>query len=385
MARNNKSGGLKAWVLMILLILVGLAALVLVAERYLAHENREQGRVLGLKRYIDLREHQPYSDYQSHPSADHLALTDSLKDGNYRLRIDKDGFIEPSRRHKHPDLTLVFLGGSTTECNYVAETNRFPLQVALDLEKDLGIKVNAFNGGVGGNHTLHSLNSLVNKVIPLKPDMVLILHNINDLNTLLYEGDYYNENPSRGVVRVQGREGLYDLLKKVKDALIPNLYERFKSLVNVGNLVAGAEEDEWAHLRGKKLTLEPNKLAARFRANLVSLVRVCQANGIAPVLLTQANRFTVKPDPVIAKTMAKVEADFGIKYDQYRTAYRLFNQTVRQVSQQTGAVLIDLAAEIPQTSEYMYDPVHFNDAGSKLAGRIIADKLKDLIAKRPNQ
>ena len=43
-------------------------------------------------------------------------------------------------------------------------------------------------------------------------------------------------------------------------------------------------------------------------------------------------------------------------------------------------MVIDLAREVPPDKKYLYDLVHFNDAGSQLAARIIAARLKGVIA-----
>ena len=53
----------------------------------------------------------------------------------------------PSKVHDHPDLTLAFLGGSTTECIYVDENNRFPYLAGRLIEEQTGLKVNSYNAG----------------------------------------------------------------------------------------------------------------------------------------------------------------------------------------------------------------------------------------------
>ena len=60
--------------------------------------------------------------------------------------------------------------------------------------------------------------------------------------------------------------------------------------------------------------------------------------------------------------------------------YDLFNDTIRQVGQKNGVLVIDLAREVPPDKEHLYDMVHFNDAGSQLAAQIIAARLKGMIA-----
>ncbi len=60
--------------------------------------------------------------------------------------------------------------------------------------------------------------------------------------------------------------------------------------------------------------------------------------------------------------------------------YDLFNDTIRQVGQKNGVAVIDLAKEVPPDKEHLYDMVHFNDDGSRLAAKIIAAQLKPLVA-----
>ena len=56
-----------------------------------------------------------------------------------------------------------------------------------------GARINSYNGGMSGNNSLNVIDLLINKVIPLKPDVVVFMENINDLSTLLYEGTYWSK------------------------------------------------------------------------------------------------------------------------------------------------------------------------------------------------
>ena len=77
--------------------------------------------------------------------------------------------------------------------------------------------------------------------------------------------------------------------------------------------------------------------------------------------------------------MAGFEKDSQISARQFKEIYDQFNEAVRQVGQSNGVLVIDLARLIPQESQYMYDVVHLNTAGSKLAARLISEKLQPLV------
>ena len=55
-----------------------------------------------------------------------------------RIAMDADGFMIPSKIHEDPDVTIVFLGGSTTESASMNENVRFPYLVGRSLEARLG-------------------------------------------------------------------------------------------------------------------------------------------------------------------------------------------------------------------------------------------------------
>ena len=59
--------------------------------------------------------------------------------------------------------------------------------------------------------------------------------------------------------------------------------------------------------------------------------------------------------------------------------YARFNQAIREVGQANGVLVIDLAALIPQDQQYMYDVVHLNTRGSRLAARLISERLQPLV------
>ncbi len=156
------------------------------------------------------------------------------------LRVDRQGFIMPSKVHDHPDLTIAFLGGSTTECTYVDEDNRFPYLAGRLIEQQTGLKVNSYNAGRSGNNTLHCLNILLNKVVNLKPDIVVLMENINDLAILMYEKTYWNTNPSRSPIQERlptfktvGQD-LRQTFYLVRDLTFPNLSRELKKLSPFG-------------------------------------------------------------------------------------------------------------------------------------------------------
>jgi lysophospholipase L1-like esterase len=368
---------------LVIFTLFFMLAITYAAEKYLEFRNHREGIVVSQeveRRYVKLREYRPGSRLLMAFPRDYLPYTDNIFTKKYRLDIDKNGFIMPSKIYDHPDKVIVFLGGSTTECMFVDPDHRFPYLVGRILEKETGEKINSYNGGMSGNNSLHAIDLLINKVIPLHPQVVVFMEDINDLSTLLYERTYWNKHTVRSPLETIKKKQM--LGKFLKELLIPDLNEAYR---NLRAMLASKPQDEFAAARGKKLKFDKGQLVHKFAMNLQALVSICKAYGIIPVLMTQENRVTEYPDPVVAAYLNRYGNETGISYAQVRELYDAFNETIREVGRKNHILVIDLAKEIPANKKYIYDIVHLNDTGSQLAARIIAARLEGLIAPQQPQ
>jgi hypothetical protein len=366
---------------LLVLVFLGLAW---AAENLLAYKNQGGGFNYALpNRAIRLREYRPGMIDRFLPGKEERHF-DTLILKEYLLRIDKDGFIMPSRKYADPDISLVFLGASTTECRFLDEEQRFPCLAGALLEKKLGIKVNSYNAARSGNHSLHSLDILLNKVLPLNPQIVVMMHNINDLVILVYEKSYWNHNSSRSVIIDTNNEIVSNFIKIMRDRYIPNLsaalHHLEKSIRSLwksdrkGDNFTG-RRDEFAEVRGKKLVINKAELTRQFEMNLQSFIYLCQARNIVPVLMTMASRLKEQPDKVIADAIRET----GLDYGEFKGLFDSFNDSIRQKAAENNIMLIDLAKEIPPEREYFYDVVHHNPKGSAKAAEVISGQLQPLV------
>jgi hypothetical protein len=351
------------------------------AEKLLTYINRTDNLVLfSERRYINLREILPLIDTVDVPPDKAVRESDDLVQKPYRVRTDARGFMLPYNRYEKPDLTLIFLGGSTVACIYVEEENRFPYLVGNLLSHKTGKKITSINSGVGGNNSLHSLNILLNKIIPARPDVVVMMHNINDLVGLIYDRTYWSNNPTRAAIVnfsfYKNLTGLKALSTLARDMYIPNLHAatRILSKKIFGKKVKDPD-DEFAAIRGKKLTVDHAAILDEFKMNLNTFINICRARRITPVLMTQFNRYKADPDPKVLKAMQGFESDSKIPIIEFIGLYARFNDAIREVGKENGVVVIDLAALIPQDKQYIYDVVHLNTRGSQLAAQLISEGL----------
>ena len=366
-----------------LAVLVGLALLVLafIADKLVALKVKPQGP--SIQRYVRLRELNPLTFEVITPNPRVFDTEAGSPPRQVVIRVDANGFIIPSQVHAKPDLVLAFLGGSTTECRAVPEDSRFAYLVGRCLERTLKLPVNSYNAARSGNNSLHSLDILLNKVMPLNPDIVVMMHNINDLITLMYEKTYWNKNPNRRVI-IEIRPTLVGevrgFFRVLREYTFPNLYRAWKDLVQRSRGTQ-PEFDEFRHIRGKKIELNQTYFLKEFRRNLQMFVALCRARQITPVLMTQANRMVENLDSKTWQEVSVLEAQ-GIKYAEFREIYRRFNQTILEVGALNRVTVVDLAQEIPSVATNVYDVVHLTERASKQAAQIICRKLKPLAEAR---
>ena len=337
----------------------------------------------GVERVIRLREHNPFAVQQIYTDEKfRQKFSEQSFQQKYLIRIDADGFIIPSKKYEDPDFSVIFLGASTTECLFNEENRRFPYLVGELLEKKTGRKLNSYNGGKGGNTSLHSINILLNKVIPMQPDIVVMKHNMNDLVTLLLEKTYWNNNPKRSaIITLKNEFRLKDYIQSKLEKLMPNLLYEIGKLSSGRSKIRGVR-DEFRHLRGKNIRVNEDYLIKEFKLNLKTFVEICRIRNITPVLLTQANTLKASPDEFVKEMMATFEKDYGVGYHKFKRLYDLFNQAIREVAERNNVAIIDLDKMIPKERKYIFDLIHYTDLGSEYAAAIISQALLDIIKQK---
>lgn len=331
-------------------LLIAFAGVELVLRMLWTNPYREEGP----DRVVTLRLQHPHTHHLFNRAAVHPEAPEG------RLRTDERSYILPSFQYPDPELTIAFLGGSTTECCAVAEELRFPALVSTQLAEH-GYRVNTLNAGVSGN-TLHdSINNLLNHVILDRPDVVVLMHACNDIGVLRGRGSYA---PRSGQLA-----GWSDIARMT--LMEASSYSSLLGLVrNVSRERLSVDAPPPATSDGPSVARVSEELDGAFESRLRSFVRVCHAFDVKPVLVTQplANyRTELTPEWVEPQVQAR------------------FNDLIRGVAEEEDALVIDLVKHleecVPKWDEHMhlfYDGMHVNDRGSKIYGSFMTSKLLPL-------
>ncbi len=338
------------------------------------------------ERHIRLREWLPNTRFLAAPPKIRRANPGGPVHDIYPLTIDSDGFIEPARVHAEPNVTVVFLGGSTTECLYVTPELRFPALAGRLMGKQLDLKVNGLNGAKSGNNTMHSLHILTGKVLPLRPDFVVLMNNVNDIGVLSRYGTYWTDNSDFRQTLVPERS-FERVFRDLRDLLIPDTYRAFKQVRKRFAGLVGPKSAYASETADGAARPAVEQWADDYESALRQFVATAKAWNVRPVLLTQAA--LTRNDS--GQGGAALEGDYlaaanlerrGFTAESFANAQAYFNQIMRFVAHQEGALLVDIAAA-PWTDQELYDQLHFSDQGSQRVAALVAEVLvRDYTAPR---
>lgn len=276
------------------------------------------------------------------------------------------------------DLTIVTVGGSTTECFYLSDADAWPAQADRALQTHFRrLWVN--NAGLDGHSSFGHLRLMQQSLAGLKPKVVTVLAGINDMFV-----DAPSDFDVKQDTSLLGRVSAYSEVA----ALIVNL-RRVSRAVAIEDLGAmprpiNLYDVERPPAEDPPAPAETSRRHAAYGARLEAFIADARSAGILPVLITQPALFGRGKDDVTGVDLGRVT----VTLDQPRSganAWALlesYNDVMRNVAREQGVPLIDLARELPKSSRYYYDFIHFSKAGGAAVGQIVARGLCPILAEK---
>jgi len=281
-------------------------------------------------------------------------------------------------------LTIVAVGGSTTECYYLSDGKTWPEQFGQRLDGRLAHAwVN--NAGLDGQSTFGHAKLLDQYLVDLHPDVILFLIGANDVGL---------QQPASSDTAMQPGAGhqpgwLFPAWRKlVESSAVVSLIDnaRRTSAAHKAGVVHGNVSHAQLLLDARSPVRIPpsqvERLLVRHRSQFLSdyrrrveqLVRKCREHDMHAVLITQPALFGDAVDPttgVDLGTMRLDDLNGRVRWD----VLELYNTVVRDVAREQKVDLIDLAQLLPKDSQYYYDHYHFTNEGAALVGTLVAERL----------
>jgi hypothetical protein len=277
-------------------------------------------------------------------------------------------------------LTVVTVGGSTTECLALNESKSWPYVLGNKLKENFP-KLWLNNAGFGGQSTFGHMVLLRDFLIKLRPKSVIFLVGTNDVG--------------RGGFSIQDKNLLginqFRLLEKALITManhsevcsvLLNLYRFYfpVSITDLGDIgevdIRSLKQREISATMEKK-TIESHeqKYLTYYRQRLAELIELAQRNQIDPVLITQPMLYGDAVDDVTGVNLHNIIAPGDNNGGLRWKIMELYNDVTRQVGKERGVLVIDLARRLPKSSRYFYDLSHYSNEGAAKVAAIIYSRL----------
>lgn len=291
---------------------------------------------------------------------------------------------------------LLALGGSTTECLFLDDSEAWPRLLQDHLataHKDKAIWVG--NAGRSGHNTWHH-KVQAEKLLAQVPgvSVVLVLAGVNDLShRLALDRAYAPPDPEKVMDEAFAQKPLRFLhgpfYKRM--ALWQGLETIKRRLRTSGTSQdpTGRVYETWRRRRqgANPLRTELPDLGpalAAYAANLRAIADSAAQQGARVVFATQPALWREDLPEDLERLLwmggvGRFQEESGHEYysaGALASGLEAYNRTLLEVCRATpGAVCVDLAASVPRDTAAFYDDVHFNEAGSRRVARVLAERI----------
>jgi lysophospholipase L1-like esterase len=259
---------------------------------------------------------------------------------------------------------IFFLGASTTENAFFPEERTFPglVEAALDEKLKGSPRIEVANAGVAGMTTARVLDTLVHRVLPLEPDLVVVLEGHNELCLALdpkWEPGRLGEPEPPPTFR----SWLAGSSRVV--ALLDDWDLRRRMAVDKHGWYAKRARERHSKPFVAPPT-DPLRGVPAFAADLHRVAVLCSDAGVPCVLMTQPSLYKDRLAPEEeAALITGAGTTPNLEARELKRALDAYNDAIRRVARDDGARVVDLAREVPADLEHFLDDVHFTARGNE--------------------
>lgn len=275
-------------------------------------------------------------------------------------------------------LTIVTVGGSTTECHFLSDDKTWPWLLGKKLQDSFeNVWVN--NAGFDGHSTFGHQVLLNDYLVKLRPKIILFMTGINDVEN--DQPSFFDELNRKGGYSdfrhfiVNNSEVLntaWNLLRGWRAQKMNNTASGMLDLRKGTTMVMSEQQinerkrNQQKYLQGYKLRLE-------------QIIDTCKRYNMQPVFITQASQLGYGRDPITGVDLATLKLGDDMNGKCFADVLELYNDEMKEVCKEKNVAVIDLAKLLPKSSLYFYDRTHFTNAGTEKVAEIIAPRLTAII------
>lgn len=290
-------------------------------------------------------------------------------------------------------LTIITIGGSTTECFYISDGKTWTDILGKKL-KNIFKQFWINNAGLDGQTTFGHILLMEDYIVKLKPKVVLFLVGVNDRDGLAAPR-YKDKGMLRPKLKFQSIKGVLESFANYSEvfSLALNIYRNFKArkleLHHREINIRALESIELLEEIKNKVKQKINNFNQKpFEERLKKLIQISKANNIEPIFITQPTLYGRAIDDITNVNLAKIKSDvwdpLPADGELVWESLERTNDVIRRVGREEKVLVIDLSRELPKSSKYYYDFYHFSNEGNEKIAEIIYRRLCPFLAQNYN-
>jgi lysophospholipase L1-like esterase len=277
------------------------------------------------------------------------------------------GFRGEELRDDHKT-KVVCMGGSTTECFYLNDGKDWPNVLGKKLREERP-QLWLNNAGMDGQSSFGNLAMLKQYIIEIKPDYIILMCGLNDIG-LQTPGtfDTYDNTWFKKVYNFLELPSTIVNISRAGDAKKADLQHRFFKDISKEEKLVLSDSQILKQLK------EQQKFLPAYRERITEFAKLCKANGIKLIFVSQAILFSDEPDLLTDVQLGEIKTG-NTNGKGKSLMLKMYNKATFDVAEKMNVPFINLSARLPKDSRFFYDGYHFTNDGAEMAADIIYDEI----------
>jgi len=312
--------------------------------------------------------------------------------GESRFIVNEIGIRSDSIPKDVNTKKILAIGGSTTECLYLDQSETWPSLLQQRLNKSNHFWVGNFSKpGLHSGHHVQQLKWMREQQELLNTKTIICLVGVNDLLHFLGNESFYldttQEKLFKWVFDYYGddkkpfykRSGFWTAFSAIRKRM------KYKNYIQDQKGTIYAEWRKQRQQAKKLITSLPDMeaAAANYSYNITEMIKIARENNMRILFLTQPvlwNKQNNQPFNHLFWLGKKGNLDDACCGEYYATeilaqGMEYFNQILKTTCARNNAECFDLATQLPKDNSIFYDDCHFNENGAKRVADLVGNYL----------
>lgn len=311
---------------------------------------------------------------------------------NAAISVDKHGFLSEDNTlefvKEMNEIRIATIGGSTTANINLSFNENWPGTIGHLIQKMFPEKkIRIINAGTPGFDTTQSIANLALRVMPFRPDIVIIYHAYNDLKIIrpgIFKPDYSHVHTKPYGFHKKPNPFIMALHKSMFYVRMRNQVRKFKDSKRTGESTG----DE------KRLNYIPKEAVTAFENNIKILISIAKSGGASVILSSFATLYDPNQEwPSKDKALANMSSfqrkclgglykfTPGLTVPAIFDGLKRYNKVLHNIAVQEQVGWVDNANLVPHNNQSFIDRVHFSKAGAKIIAENFVPVIKKILTK----